>query len=153
MQAKRQLFQSQTGGALPQPSVLGSKSRWGKSTCDQPEIAEQAHSHTSFQDGVDQDCERYNTKGRLDDKTEFEGCIPLDPHLSISPEIPPVPNMGSTMAVQGPPFGLSSAPCTFTKLLKPVVANMRKLGSRTILYLDDMLIPLTTNSPTEQITN
>ena len=51
------------------------------------------------------------------------------------------------------PFGLSSAPCTFTKLLKPVVANMRKLGSRTILYLDDMLIPLTTNSPTEQITN
>ena len=37
-------------------------------------------------------------------------------------------------------FKVSSAPCTFTKLLKPVVATTRKLGSRTILYLDDMLI-------------
>ena len=89
---------------LPQPSVLGSQSRRGKSTCDQPEIAEQAHSHTSFQDGAYQEREGYNTEGRLDDKTGFEGCIPLGPHLSISPEIPPVLNTGSTMAVQGPPF-------------------------------------------------
>ena len=38
------------------------------------------------------------------------------------------------------PFGLSSAPYTFTKLLKPAVALLRKLGIRCILYLDDMLI-------------
>jgi hypothetical protein len=38
------------------------------------------------------------------------------------------------------PFGLSSAPYTFTKLLKPAVALLRKLGVRCILYLDDMLI-------------
>ena len=38
------------------------------------------------------------------------------------------------------PFGLSSAPCTFTKLMKPVVSALRKLGTRLVLYLDDMLI-------------
>ena len=38
------------------------------------------------------------------------------------------------------PFGLSSAPWAFTKLLKPVVAYLRKRGIRLIIYLDDMLI-------------
>ena len=38
------------------------------------------------------------------------------------------------------PFGLSSAPYTFTKLMKPVVSLLRSLSIRMILYLDDMLI-------------
>ena len=38
------------------------------------------------------------------------------------------------------PFSLSSAPCVFTKLLKPAVATMHRLGMRLVLYLDDMLI-------------
>ena len=38
------------------------------------------------------------------------------------------------------PFGLASAPCTFSKLLKPVVAQLRKMGIKLIIYLDDMLI-------------
>ena len=38
------------------------------------------------------------------------------------------------------PFGLSCAPYTFSKLMKPVVSTLRKLGIRSILYLDDMLI-------------
>ena len=38
------------------------------------------------------------------------------------------------------PFGLRSAPHKFTKLLKPIVALLRKLGIRCILYLDDILI-------------
>ncbi|CAH2272506.1 Hypothetical predicted protein [Pelobates cultripes] len=38
------------------------------------------------------------------------------------------------------PFGLSSAPWCFTKLLKPVVALLRSRGIRMIIYLDDMLI-------------
>lgn len=38
------------------------------------------------------------------------------------------------------PFGLSSAPLIFNKLMKPVVALMRKLAIQVILYLDDMLI-------------
>ncbi len=37
-------------------------------------------------------------------------------------------------------FGLASAPWAFTKILKPVVAFLRKQGLRLIIYLDDILI-------------
>ena len=38
------------------------------------------------------------------------------------------------------PFGLNSAPLTFTKLTKPIVSTLRRLEIRMILYLDDMLL-------------
>ena len=38
------------------------------------------------------------------------------------------------------PFGLNSAPYIFTKLMKPVIATLRKLGIRMVLYLDDMIL-------------
>ena len=38
------------------------------------------------------------------------------------------------------PFGLSSAPRTFTKVMKPVVAFLRSLGIRMVVCLDDMVI-------------
>lgn len=38
------------------------------------------------------------------------------------------------------PFGLNSSPHAFTKLLKPVVVCLRRLGAQVILYLDDMLL-------------
>ena len=38
------------------------------------------------------------------------------------------------------PFGLSSAPRTFTKTLKPVLAVLRSLGIRIVIYIDDMLL-------------
>ena len=47
---------------------------------------------------------------------------------------------GTTYEFQCLPFGLSSAPWTFTKLLKPVISLLRSLGIRIVIYLDDMLI-------------
>jgi hypothetical protein len=38
------------------------------------------------------------------------------------------------------PFGLSSAPRAFTKILKPVAALLRSLGVRVVFYLDDILL-------------
>ena len=38
------------------------------------------------------------------------------------------------------PFGLSSAPGAFTKTLKPVLAVLRSLGIRIVIYVDDMLL-------------
>jgi len=38
------------------------------------------------------------------------------------------------------PFGLSSAPRVFTKLMRPVVGFLRQVGCRLIIYLDDLLI-------------
>ena len=37
-------------------------------------------------------------------------------------------------------FGFSSAPRTFTKLLRPIMAFLRSQGMRTVTYLDDILI-------------
>ena len=38
------------------------------------------------------------------------------------------------------PFGLSSAPWIFTKILKTVVGCLRRRGIRLMIYLDDILI-------------
>ena len=38
------------------------------------------------------------------------------------------------------PFGLSSAPRVFTKLLKPVVGLLRHQGIRLVIFLDDILV-------------
>ena len=38
------------------------------------------------------------------------------------------------------PFGLSSAPYVFTKLLRPVLTSLRDQGIHCLMYLDDMLI-------------
>ena len=38
------------------------------------------------------------------------------------------------------PFGLSSAPRVFTKVLKPFVGSIRNKGIRLVIYLDDMAI-------------
>jgi hypothetical protein len=47
---------------------------------------------------------------------------------------------GVTYEYQCLPFGLSSAPRAFTKLLKPVVATLRSSGIRVVIYLDDLLL-------------
>jgi hypothetical protein len=36
-------------------------------------------------------------------------------------------------------FGLAPAPRVFTKLMKVVVASLRKKGIRLVIYLDDLL--------------
>ena len=38
------------------------------------------------------------------------------------------------------PFGLSSAPRVFTKVLKPFVGSIRNKGIKLVIYLDDMAI-------------
>lgn len=37
------------------------------------------------------------------------------------------------------PFGICTAPCIFTKLLKPVMATLRSRGFLSVTYLDDIL--------------
>ena len=47
---------------------------------------------------------------------------------------------GVTYEYQCLPFGLSSAPRAFTKLVKPVIAILRISGIRVVIYLDDLLL-------------
>ena len=46
---------------------------------------------------------------------------------------------GSLLEFACLPFGLAAAPRLFTKVLKPVVALLRRAGIRLIIYLDDLL--------------
>ena len=43
------------------------------------------------------------------------------------------------------PFGLATAPITFTKLLRPVAASLRSQGIRLLIYLDDILLAAQTS--------
>jgi len=38
------------------------------------------------------------------------------------------------------PFGLSTAPYIFTKILRPVITYLRKKGYQSVIYLDDFLL-------------
>lgn len=38
------------------------------------------------------------------------------------------------------PFGLNTAPFVFTKVMKPILSNLRKLGLLSVAYLDDLLL-------------
>lgn len=38
------------------------------------------------------------------------------------------------------PFGLSTAPYVFTKILKPVASRLREMGLVVVIYLDDILL-------------
>ena len=47
---------------------------------------------------------------------------------------------GKTFKFQALPFGLGVGPHYYTKLLKPVIAFLRRIGVRIIIYLDDMIL-------------
>jgi hypothetical protein len=47
---------------------------------------------------------------------------------------------GQSYQFKSLPFGLATAPRTFTKVLRPVVSHLRSMGIRLIIYLDDILI-------------
>ena len=75
----------------------------------------------------------------LDGKTGSEGC--LGPHTSRSQVSYHFSVEREVLQVQMPtPFGLSSMPRVFTKVLKPIVGFLRQVGCRLIIYLDDILI-------------
>lgn len=38
------------------------------------------------------------------------------------------------------PFGLSSAPYVFTKIVKPMISDLRRRGFLLVVYLDDFLL-------------
>ena len=38
------------------------------------------------------------------------------------------------------PFGLASGPQLFTKIMKPIIALLRRIGVRLVIYLDDILL-------------
>ena len=101
----------------------------------QPPTSQQVCESRAFQDGGDAHCAGPPAGGRLDDTTQFEGCILCDSCPQAPPEIYLIQVEEQELPIPVP-FSLSTAPCTFTKVLRPVVGLLRELG----IYLDDILI-------------
>ena len=47
---------------------------------------------------------------------------------------------GETLQYRSLPFGLACGPLIFTKIMKPLVAILRRIGVRLVIYLDDILL-------------
>ena len=121
---------------LYQSDIPCSKVKTAHGACDKLEITEQVCGYSPFQNGINQDSKRVNAEGRL--ARLKKTYILLSPSL-FTPKISQIPMAEPDVGIQSPPIGLNSPPYT-SKLMKLVVSTLRKLGIRSILYLDDMLI-------------
>ena len=117
----------------------GGKEGWGPETSSNPEMLKLVHEGRAFQDGRTPSPSRSYPSRRLDDQVG-----PKDAYLQV-----PIHPDHQKFLVFGwnnrfyqfkcLPFGLSTAPRIFTKLLRPVVGFLRQIGCRPIIYLDDIL--------------
>ena len=134
-----------SGGLPPERGIykysfLSQKERWGEQTCNQLKTVEQFCCLSTFQNGGAARAKAFSPEGRLDDKNRSEDAYFTVP---IDPEHQPLLRFiygGTRYQFTCLPFGLGPAPLLFTKLLKPVVALLRRLGLRMIIYLDDIII-------------
>ena len=106
---------------------------------DKLEITEQVSNYPSFQNGINQDSKGVQ-RGDWLVKLDLKDAYLMVPIHSSHQKYLRFQWQGQTWKFKVLPFGLSSAPYTFSKLMKPVVSTLRKLGIRSILYLDDKLI-------------
>ena len=120
--------------------VSCTKKDGGHEASHQPQTTERVNSQRKVQDGNTQCSIEVNEERRLSGIARFERRVLLDSHSGKSPQISQIYLEEPEVPVSLPPFGLTSAPRVFTKVLKPVVANLRRQGIRIVIYLDDILI-------------
>ena len=124
-----------------QSTVSGPQEGQVPETSDKPEKLECPSGIPTLQDGGSPSLERVDSARGLYDKSRPEGCLLQRPGAQVPPTVPEVQVGGDKLyQFQCMPFGLGPAPRLFTKLLKPVIAFLRRLGIRIIIYLDDMII-------------
>ena len=124
---------------IPQPDFPSPQKRWVSKAGDQLETVESIHTPSIFQDGESWDYERPAKERQLDGLSRSKRCLPVSHNTGGPLEIPKISMAGQCIRIQCLPFGLSSAPHVFTKLLKPVLVRLCHQGMRLIMYLDDML--------------
>ena len=64
----------------------------------------------------------------------------LHAHISGGPKVPPVSVAESVVPVPGSSIRVVAVPRAFTKLLRPVIGLLRRLGFRLLIYLDDIIL-------------
>lgn len=80
---------------------------------------------------------------RRDDLAETIDIAKAYPHLPVREEDRPLLRFmwrGVRYQFRAMPFGLSTAPRIWTKVMRPIVALIRRLGVRCVIYIDDLLL-------------
>ena len=94
----------------------------------------------SFQNGGHRKPERCVAGRWLHGKDQSRGCLPFSASSSGTSRFLKFCCRQKKMYwFRSLPFSLDTAPRIFTKILRPLVARMRKTGLRIIVYLDDIL--------------
>ncbi|XP_070573977.1 uncharacterized protein [Ptychodera flava] len=110
----------------------------GSSPSDQPETIKPVHTLRAFQDGRLAHAEGSPERRRLDMQGGSEGCLLKYTGQSDTSKYLKFQWRQKMYQFLCLTFGLASAPRIFTKLMKPVIAILRRLGIRLIIYLDDI---------------
>ena len=94
--------------------------------CGQLEAIEQVCGQEEVQDGELSCAEGSDQAQRLDDLDRPQRYLPFSPHGCRLPEAPLLHVREPFIRVPVSPLGLTSAPRTFTKVMKPVMAVLRR---------------------------
>ena len=122
---------------ISQSHISGTQESWFFLTSSQPEATEPVHGEVAFQDGEPRYDKRPAVMQQLDGLHRPERCILVwEDHRKYFHIL----WQRSMYEFHCLPFGLSSASWVFTKLLRPVLAHLRRQGIRLIMYMYDMLV-------------
>ena len=119
------------------PHLFGPQTRRRLAPSYKPQAFEQFSESRAFQDGKSDVSARPPPEWQSHGQSRFKGCVPIHHQdrkfLRFSWE-------QEVFQFRSLPFGLASAPRTFTKLLRPLLALLRSQGLRMVVYLDDILL-------------
>jgi len=108
--------------------------------CSKPEASQQIHFQETLQDRGHSHSQGADQGARLDDVSGSQRCISICSHPHDSQELLCFQWQGEMFEFQCLPFGLISAPRVFTKLMKPVMAVLRRQGIQCMIFIDDILL-------------
>ena len=112
-----------------QPHVRGSQGRELLASSDQSEMPEYLPCPSPFQDGRDRSSEEPNPKGRLDGEARPQGCFPLCPNPSNTPEIPPLPMGGAGMGISDPAIWFKQCTIRVHEVTKASSSDLAQAGN------------------------
>lgn len=104
------------------PKFFGTQSRWFLETCYQSLLTQSVCDIPSFQDGRDMSSKGSSEREGLNGKAGFKECLSLSTNDWRFHRFEWCQRISEFNCL---PFGLNSAPYTFTKLLKPALALLR----------------------------
>ena len=111
-------------------------------TCHKFKKIERFYSWPSLQNGERQPFEGSADSRRFLSENRSQECLPMNQqywkflHFCWKGEVYEFKTL---------PFGLATAPITFTKLLRPVAASLHSQGICLLIYLDDILVAAQTS--------